>query len=112
MLDRGQKIMIGHAALILLVALVAGICLLVSLVGRLEVAPGQILPPMLPGEPAAWGRTHVGGIRAARRKPDPHASRDRDHASRSSACTIRSRASTSTSWSTITRRPFAIPISI
>lgn len=62
MLDRRQKIMIGHAALILLVALVAGICLLVSLVGGLEVAPGRIYPLALPGEPGAWARTHVGGI--------------------------------------------------
>src|SRR3954469_13585455 len=52
---------------------------------------------------------HVG---VTGRQPDPHAARNRDHGSVSSPRMIRSSISTSTSQSTITRRPFAITISI
>ena len=51
-------------------------------------------------------------IRVARRQPYPHAARNWDHGSVSSPRMIRSRVSTSTSQSTITRRPFALTISI
>ena len=49
-LDLGglQRRMIGHAALILLVGMLAGIGLLVSLLGGMEVWPGNILPLHLP----------------------------------------------------------------
>src|SRR5579863_2067181 len=52
---------------------------------------------------------HVG---MAGRQPYPHAARNRNHGSVSSPRTIPSSVSTSTSESTITRRPFAITISI
>src|SRR5271154_2939044 len=52
---------------------------------------------------------HVG---VAGRQPYPHAARNRNHGSVSSPRMIRSRLSTSTSQSTITRRPFTLTISI
>src|SRR3954452_20578507 len=51
---------------------------------------------------------HIG---MARRQPHSHARRDRDHRSVSSPRMIRSKTETSTLWSTITRRPFAVTIS-
>src|SRR5690606_40116828 len=51
-------------------------------------------------------------VRMARRQPHPNACRDRDHRSVSSPRRIRSSASTSTSRSTMTRRPFALSTSI
>src|SRR5262245_58888278 len=50
--------------------------------------------------------------RVASRQPYPHAARNRNHGSVSSPRMIRNSVSTSTSQSTITRRPFAITISI
>src|ERR1700704_1031790 len=52
---------------------------------------------------------HVG---VTGRQPHPHAARNRDHGRVSSPRMIRSRVSTSMSQSTITRRPFALTISI
>lgn len=57
-----QRKMIGHAALILLVGMLAGVGLLVSLLGGMEVWPGTILPLQLPGKTDAWVRTHIGGM--------------------------------------------------
>lgn len=57
-----QRRMIGQAALIMLVGFVAGVGLLVSLLGGVELIPGSILPVALFGEPAAWVRAHVGGM--------------------------------------------------
>lgn len=54
--------MIGHAAIILLIGMLAGVGLLVSLVGGVEVWPGKILALELPGQTAAWVRTHIGGM--------------------------------------------------
>jgi len=54
--------MIGHGALMLLVAMVAGVGLLVSVVGGIELWPGHILALDVPSDPAGWVRTHVGGI--------------------------------------------------
>src|SRR4051812_26340437 len=51
-------------------------------------------------------------VSVASRQPYPHAARNRNHGSVSSPRMIRSSVSTSTSQSTITRRPFAITISI
>jgi hypothetical protein len=50
-------------------------------------------------------------VRMARRQPHSHARRDRDQPSVSSPRMIRSKTATSTLWSTITRRPFAVTIS-
>jgi hypothetical protein len=57
-----QHKMIGHGALMLLVAMLAGVGLLVSVLGGLELWPGHILPVAMPSNPAGWVRTHVGGI--------------------------------------------------
>jgi hypothetical protein len=62
MIDRIVQRMVGHGAAVLIVALLAGIGLLVSLLGGLEVWPGKILPIATPGGSDAWARTHVGGI--------------------------------------------------
>ena len=55
-----QRRMIGHAMLILLIGMFAGIGLLVSLIGGVEVLPGSLLPLHLPGNPDAWVRIHLG----------------------------------------------------
>lgn len=57
-----QRGMIGHAALIMLVAFAAGTGLLISLVGGVEVYPGAILAVDLFGSPESWGRAHLGGL--------------------------------------------------
>ena len=51
-------------------------------------------------------------IRVARRQPNPNACRDRDHRRASRPWMMRSNASTSTSRSTMTRRPFALSTSM
>jgi hypothetical protein len=62
MISAFQRTMIGHGALILFVGMCAGIGLLMSLLGGIELIPGQILPAVVPGATAAWARTHVGGM--------------------------------------------------
>lgn len=57
-----QRRMIGHAALILLVAMGAGIGLLMSAIGGVELWPGVLMPVSVGASPASWARTHVGGI--------------------------------------------------
>lgn len=57
-----QRRMIGHAALIMLVGFLAGVGLLTSLLGGLELVPGSIAPVALFGETAGWVRAHVGGM--------------------------------------------------
>ena len=62
MSDPLQRKMVGHAALILFVAMCAGIALLVSTVGGIELIPGKLTALEIPGNTGAWARTHVGGI--------------------------------------------------
>lgn len=57
-----QKRMIGHGLLILLVGLLAGVGLLVSLVGGLEVFPGRLVALELPGNSDGWVRFHIGQL--------------------------------------------------
>jgi hypothetical protein len=54
--------MVGHAALMLLIAMLAGVGLLMSVVGGIELWPGHVLGIGVPSNPAGWVRTHVGGI--------------------------------------------------
>ena len=54
--------LVAHAALILLVAMIAGIGLLMCVLGGLELWPGHIVPVTMPSTPAGWVRTHVGGM--------------------------------------------------
>lgn len=55
-----QTRMIGHAMLILLIGMLAGIGLLVSLIGGIETLPGHLLALQLPGNSDAWVRIHLG----------------------------------------------------
>jgi hypothetical protein len=57
-----QRKMIGHAALILLVAFAGGVGLLISLLGGVELVPGHVIPMAIAGESATWARAHVGGL--------------------------------------------------
>jgi hypothetical protein len=54
--------MIGHGMLILLIGLLAGIGLLISLIGGLEAWPGKLFPIALPGSSGAWVRFHMGQL--------------------------------------------------
>ncbi len=62
MLGQLQKKMIGQGAVILLIGMCAGIGLLVSLLGGLELIPGNIIPMGIPGKTDAWVRAHIGGM--------------------------------------------------
>jgi hypothetical protein len=62
MLDQIQRRMIGHAAVILFIGMLAGIGLLISLIGGIELLPGKITPIPIAGESGAWLRAHIGGI--------------------------------------------------
>jgi hypothetical protein len=57
-----QRKMIGHGAVILLIGMCAGIGLLMSLLGGVELIPGSIVPLEVPGETDAWVRAHIGGM--------------------------------------------------
>lgn len=57
-----QRRMIGHGAVVILIALAAGFGLVISLIGGFEVFPGTIVEFTFPGDPGAWARTHAGGI--------------------------------------------------
>ena len=61
-LQSRQRRMVGHGAWILFVAMLAGLGLLASLVGGIELWPGHIQALSIPGSASAWARTHVGGI--------------------------------------------------
>ena len=62
MIETFQRRMIGHGALILLGAMVAGCGLLVSLLGGIELWPGRITPLALGGDGEAWRHAHLGGL--------------------------------------------------
>ncbi|MGU7774791.1 styrene-oxide isomerase StyC [Burkholderia sp. MR1-5-21] len=57
-----QRRMIGHGMLILLIGLLAGIGLLISLIGGLEAWPGRLISIDLPGGSSAWARFHMGQL--------------------------------------------------
>ena len=57
-----QKRMIGQGALIMLIGMSAGIGLLVSLLGGIELIPGTIISFGIPGESDGWVRAHIGGM--------------------------------------------------
>jgi hypothetical protein len=54
--------MIGHGAIVILIALAAGIGLGMSLIGGWEVFPGRIVGFEIPGDTRAWARAHAGGL--------------------------------------------------
>jgi hypothetical protein len=57
-----QRRMIGHGMLILLIGLLAGVGLLISLTGGLEVLPGKLVSLVLPGNSDGWVRFHIGQL--------------------------------------------------
>lgn len=57
-----QKGLIGHGALVLLVGMLAGIGLLISLLGGLELIPGSIVEFPIFGGSDSWVRAHLGGM--------------------------------------------------
>jgi hypothetical protein len=60
--ERIQKIMIGHGALVLLIAMLSGIGLLAARLGGLELFPGVFFSFSVAGAPDGWARVHVGGM--------------------------------------------------
>jgi hypothetical protein len=54
--------MIGHGMLILMIGLLAGVGLLISLIGGLEIWPGKLVSFELPGNSNAWVRFHIGQL--------------------------------------------------
>ena len=54
--------MLGHGFLIIFLSMCLGIGLLISLVGGMELIPGNIIAFSIPGDSGAWARAHVGGI--------------------------------------------------
>ena len=61
-MDRRQRAMVGHGAIVIFIALAAGFGLATNLVGGFEIFPGTILQITLPGDGAAWARAHTGGL--------------------------------------------------
>ena len=57
-----EKRMIGHGAAVTFIGMLAGLGLLMSLLGGIELIPGTITEFSLPGPTDAWVRAHVGGI--------------------------------------------------
>ena len=56
------KNMIGHSAVVIFIALLAGWGLAMSLIGGFEIFPGSILAFEIPGDSSAWARAHTGGL--------------------------------------------------
>jgi hypothetical protein len=61
-IDEIQRKMIGHAALILFIGMLAGVGLLISLIGGLELIPGSVTQIPIVGHTDAWVRAHTGGL--------------------------------------------------
>jgi hypothetical protein len=57
-----QKRMVGQGAAVMLVGMSAGIGLLISLLGGIELIPGSIIEFGIPGSADAWVRAHIGGM--------------------------------------------------
>lgn len=61
-MQTAQRRMIGHGATILFIGMLAGVGLLISLVGGLEIIPGSIIEFSIPGNTDGWVRTHIGSM--------------------------------------------------
>ncbi len=57
-----QKRMVGQGAAVMLVGMSAGIGLLMSLLGGIELIPGHIIALDIPGNAGGWVRAHIGGM--------------------------------------------------
>lgn len=61
-MNKRERRMIGHGAVVTIFGLLAGFGLTMSLIGGFEIFPGKILEFELPGDASAWARTHAGGL--------------------------------------------------
>jgi hypothetical protein len=61
-MDRYQKLMIAHGFLVTLVGLLAGFMLMFSMLGGLELGPGNWLEFSVYGSVDGWVRAHSGGV--------------------------------------------------
>ena len=61
-MEQYQKLMIGHASLVMVVALLAGFMLAFGLIGGIEIMPGTVLPMPYYGTVDGWVRAHTGGL--------------------------------------------------
>jgi hypothetical protein len=57
-----QKTLIGHALVVIVIALLAGFMLAFGLIGGLEVTPGQFVDVAIFGTTQGWARAHTGGV--------------------------------------------------
>lgn len=57
-----QRSMVGHGAVVMLIGMSAGIGLLISLLGGIELIPGSIIEFGIFGSADAWVRAHIGGM--------------------------------------------------
>jgi len=55
-----QRVMVGHALLIMLSTLLVGLTLWASLLGGFEIYPGFVFNFQLPGTAEGWARAHRG----------------------------------------------------
>jgi hypothetical protein len=60
-MERLQRIMISNGLLVILAAMFAGFMLMFSLLGGIEIWPGNILPLHVYGTNEGWVRAHSGG---------------------------------------------------
>ncbi len=60
-MERLQRITLSHGFLVILVAMLAGFMLMFSLLGGLEIWPGNIMPVSVYGTSEGWVRAHSGG---------------------------------------------------
>lgn len=60
-MERLQRITLSHGFLVILVAMLAGFMLMFSLLGGLEIWPGNILSIPVYGTSEGWVRAHSGG---------------------------------------------------
>lgn len=61
-LDRSQRLLVGHGALVLLAGFIAGFGFLFFLIGKIDLWPFMSIDYQLPGTYDAWRMAHMEGI--------------------------------------------------
>ena len=61
-LDKSQRLLVGHGALVLLVGFIMGFGFLFFLIGQVELWPFGMIEYSLPGTYDAWRMAHMEGI--------------------------------------------------